>query len=172
MLSHEQLYDSYAWYAVWTRSRHEHVVRQQLTQKNMETFLPTIRRWSRWKDRRKMIEWPLFPGYCFVRFNGLDTLPILKCAGVLSVVSFVGKPAPIADRELESLRLLVQSTVPYDPCPIAREGAIVEVIAGPLRGITGRLLHKNAKRATVVLSVDLINQAAKVEVHAADIGLP
>jgi len=49
-----------AWYAVWTRSRHEQVVRQQLLQKNIETFLPTIARWSRWKDRRKKIGWPLF----------------------------------------------------------------------------------------------------------------
>src|SRR6266487_2307173 len=48
------------WFAVWTRSRHEQVVREQLERKNFDAFLPTITRWSRWKDRKKKIDWPLF----------------------------------------------------------------------------------------------------------------
>ena len=59
----------HAWYAIWTRSRHEQVVREQLERKRFEAFLPTITRWSRWKDRKKKIDWPLFPGYCFARFD-------------------------------------------------------------------------------------------------------
>jgi len=81
--------DTSAWYAVWTRSRHEQVVREQLERKGLEAFLPTITKWSRWKDRKKQIDWPLFPGYCFVRFNGVDRLSVLKCTGVVSIVSFV-----------------------------------------------------------------------------------
>ena len=67
------------WFALWTRSRHEQVVREQLEHKEIETFLPTITRWSRWKDRRKKIAWPLFPGYCFVRFDIEARLAILRC---------------------------------------------------------------------------------------------
>src|SRR4249919_3844250 len=95
------------WYAVWTRSRHEQTVRDQLERKHIEAFLPTITRWSRWKDRKKKIDWPLFPGYCFARFDPADTLPILKCTGVVNIVSFEGKPAAIPDYELDSIRLLV-----------------------------------------------------------------
>ena len=62
------------WFAIWTRSRHEQVVREQLERKRVEAFLPTITRWSRWKDRKKKIDWPLFPGYCFARFDPPDTL--------------------------------------------------------------------------------------------------
>ena len=57
------------WFAIWTRSRHEQMVREQLERKKIDAFLPTITRWSRWKDRKKKIDWPLFPGYCFARFN-------------------------------------------------------------------------------------------------------
>ena len=53
------------WFAVWTRSRHEHVVQDHRARRDIEVFLPTIIRWSRWKDRKKQITWPLFPGYCF-----------------------------------------------------------------------------------------------------------
>jgi len=157
------------WFAVWVRSRHEQVVREQLEQKHVEAFLPTITRWSRWKDRKKKIDWPLFPGYCFARFNPADTLPILICTGVVNIVSFEGKPASIPDFELDSIRLLVGSELQFDPCPMIREGMMVEVIHGPLRGVMGRLVRKDAQRARLVLSVDLIGQAVSVEVDAADV---
>ena len=157
------------WYAVWTRSRHEQVVRDQLARKQIEAFLPTITRWSRWKDRKKKVDWPLFPGYCFVRFDLVDTLPVLKCTGVVNIVSFDGRPAQIPDLELDSIRLLVGSELQYDPCPLIREGMMVAVVHGPLRGVVGRLMRKDAKRATLVLSVDLIGQGVSVEVDAADV---
>jgi transcriptional antiterminator NusG len=157
------------WFAIWTRSRHEQVVRDQLERKKIDAFLPTVTRWSRWKDRKKKIDWPLFPGYCFARFEAVDTLPILKCTGVVNIVSFEGKPAPIPDYEVDSVRLLVGSELQYDPCPMIREGSMVEVVHGPLRGVIGRLLRKDAPKARLVLSVDLIGQAVSVEVDAADV---
>ena len=158
-----------SWYAVWTRSRHEQTVLEQLAQKHIDVFLPTITRWSHWKDRKKKIDWPLFPGYCFARFDPADALSVLKCAGVVSIVSFDGKPAPIPAYELDSIRLLVASELQYDPCPLIREGMMVEVVHGPLRGVIGRLLRKDAHRARLVLSVDLIGQAVSVEVDAGDV---
>jgi transcription antitermination factor NusG len=157
-----------AWYAVWTRSRHEQVVREQLERKGIEAFLPTITKWSRWKDRKKQIEWPLFPGYCFVRFNAADRLPVLKCTGVVNIVSFDGDIVPIPEHEIDGIRRLLQSDLQFDPCPLIREGMLVEVIHGPLKGVVGRLVRKGA-HARLVLSVDLIGQAVSVEVDAADV---
>ena len=65
--------------------------------KGLDAFLPTIPKWSRWKDRKKKIDWPLFPGYCFARFDPVNRLAVLKCAGVVSIVSFNGEIAPIPD---------------------------------------------------------------------------
>ncbi len=156
------------WFALWTRSRHEQVVREQLDQKGVEAFLPTVTRWSRWKDRKKKIDWPLFPGYCFARFHLRDRLPVLKCMGVVSIISFEGEPAPIPEHEIHGIRQLVESDLAYDPCPMIREGMMVEVVHGPLRGVIGRLVRKSEK-ARLVLSVDLIGQAVSVEVDAADV---
>ena len=160
--------DALAWYAVWTRSRHEQVVREQLERKGVEAFLPTITKWSRWKDRKKKIDWPLFPGYCFVRFNGTERLPVLKCTGVVNIISFDGDIAPIPEHEIESIRQLVESDLQFDPCPLIREGMMVEVTHGPLKGVVGRLVRKGA-HARLVLSVDLIGQAVSVEVDASDV---
>jgi len=157
------------WFAIWTRSRHEQVVRQQLERKRVDAFLPTITRWSRWKDRKKKVDWPLFPGYCFARFDPADALSIVKCTGVVNIVSFEGKPAPIPEYELESIRLLVGSELQFDPCPLIHEGMMVSVVHGPLRGVVGRLMRKDASKARRVLSVDLIGQAVSVEVDASDV---
>jgi transcriptional antiterminator NusG len=156
------------WFAIWTRSRHEKMVRDQLAQKDVEVFLPTITKWSRWKDRKKAIDWPLFPGYCFARFNGSERLPVLKVEGVVTIVGTDGVPSPIPAIEIESVRRLIESELSFDPCPLIKEGMMVEVKSGPLKGVVGRLIRKGA-HARLVLSVDLIGQAVSVEVDAADV---
>ncbi len=156
------------WHAVWTRSRHEQVVREQIERKQLDAFLPTITRWSRWKDRKKKIDWPLFPGYCFARFHPDESLAILKCTGVVNIVSIDGRPAAIPDDEIEAIKRLIDSDLKYDPCPLIREGTMVEVQHGALKGVIGRLVRKGA-HARLVLAVDLIGQGVSVEVDAADV---
>lgn len=156
------------WFAVWTRSRHEQVVRAQLGEKQVPAFLPTLTKWSRWKDRRKQIEVPLFPGYVFAHFDPDTRLQVLKCTGVVSIVSVNGSPVPVPDEEIEGIRTLVSSTLPYDPCPTIKTGTMVEVIHGPLTGVVGRLTRKGSQ-ARLILAVNLIGQGVSVQVDAADV---
>jgi transcription antitermination factor NusG len=158
----------FEWYAIWTRSRHEKRVRDQLTQKQVDVFFPTITKWSRWKDRKKQIDWPLFPGYIFARFDANDRLAVLKCDGVVTIVGADGTPSPIPEIEIRGIRTLVESELSYDPCPLIKEGTMVEVKHGPLKGVVGRLTRKGA-HARLILSVDLIGQAVSVQVDAADV---
>ena len=160
---------AFPWFALWTRGRHEQAVREQLVRKNIEAFLPTMPSWRRWKDRKKKIDVPLFPGYCFARFDPGVALPVLTCPGVVSIVSVAGTPAPIPEMEIDNVRVLTDSELPFDPCPLIREGTTVEVFHGPLCGVIGRLVHKDAERCRLVLSVDLIGQALSVDVDAADV---
>jgi len=140
----------------------------QLREKHIEAFLPTITRWSRWKDRKKRIDWPLFPGYCFVRIAPEDALPVRKCIGVVDIIANQGVLAAVPDQEVEGIRTLVTSGLACDPCPLIEIGAMVEVVRGPLRGVVGRLARKDS-RARLVLAVNLIGLAVSVQVDAADI---
>jgi transcription antitermination factor NusG len=141
---------------------------QQLAGKGLPAFLPTITRWSHWKDRKKRVDWPLFPGYCFARIDPAESLRVLSCPGVVSLVSFEGRPAPIPDHEIEGVRALVESDLRFDPCPLIHEGDPVEVVRGPLRGVIGRLVRKGA-HARLVVSVGLIGQGVMVDVEAGDV---
>lgn len=156
------------WYAVWTRSRAEKAVADQLARKNIEVFLPTVQRWSRWKDRKKRIDWPLFPGYCFARFELTGILDVLKSSGVATVVSFDGKPAPIPHQEVAAIQRLIETELQFDPCPLLHEGDLVEVVRGPLKGVVGRLVQKGPK-TKLVLSITMINRAVAVVFDAADV---
>ena len=156
------------WYALRTRSRHEKMVRDQLAQQGIEPLLPTVKRLSQWKDRKKEVEVPLFSGYCFVRFASDQKLPVLKTVGVVDIVGGGQRPEPIPDEEITAIQTLIASVLPYDPHPYLQEGMKVEVIRGPLQGLHGILLRKE-KRHRLILGVRLIQQAAAVEIDTADV---
>ena len=160
--------DDLAWFAVVTRSRHERKVHDQLQSRDVESLLPSVRRWSRWRDRRKLIEWPLFPGYCFARCSSRNVRTVLACSGVVHVVSFAGGPAPVPDYEIDGIRQLLASAVPHDPCPFVDVGTWVQVIYGPLRGVRGRLVSKD-RSTTLVLAIEMLGRALSVRIDAADV---
>jgi len=157
-----------AWFAVLTRSRHERKVHDQLLSRGVESFLPSVSRWSRWRDRRKLIDWPLFPGYCFARCESRDVRPVLACKGVVHLVSFAARPAPVPDYEIDGIRRLLASTLPHDPCPFIDVGTMVQVVYGPLRGVRGRLIHKE-QNTRLVLAIEMLGRALSVQVDAADV---
>lgn len=156
------------WYAIRTRSRHEKLVRDQLDKQGIEPLLPTVKRLSQWKDRKKEIEVPLFSGYCFVRFSQQEKLPVQQVAGVVEIVGNGSRPEPIPEEEIDALRRLMTSVLPYDPHPYLHEGMNVEVVRGPLQGIHGILLRKE-KRHRLIIGVHLIQQAAAVEIDVNDV---
>lgn len=156
------------WYVLRTRSRHEKTVRDQLVGRDVETFLPVVEQWSRWKDRRKKVAFPLFPGYCFARFPLVERLRVLNVVGVADLVGTGGRPEPVSDLEIEAIQRLTQTTLQYDPHPFLVEGMDVEVVRGPLVGVRGKLLRKD-RVTRLVLAVTLIRQAAVVEIHPADV---
>jgi transcription antitermination factor NusG len=154
-----------AWYALRTRSRHEKVVRDQLTTRGIEPFLPLVTRWRQWADRRKQVTFPLFPGYCFARFPLRDRLAVLTAVGAVEILGNGDGPVPVPEAEIEGVRRLATCTLPVDPHPYLRDGDWVEVTRGPLAGLQGILLRKGA-RARLVISVRLIERAVSVELDA------
>jgi len=156
------------WYALRTRSRHERRVYDQLSTRGIEAFLPHIDRWRQWKDRRKLVAFPLFPGYCFARFAAAQRIAVLRAFGMVQIVGNREGPLPIPEAEIAGIQRLVTSTLPYDPHPYLDAGMRVEVVRGPLAGLTGILVRKGPK-ARFVISVNLIQQAAAVELDGSDL---
>ena len=155
------------WFALQTRSRHEKIVRRELTNRNIEQFLPTVKRLSEWKDRKKEIEFPLFPGYCFARFSLHNRLAVLQSPGVVHIVGAV-RPEPIPDLEIESLKIVLNNRTRYELYPYLKEGCLVEVTKGPMQGLKG-VFVRHARSSRLVISINLIQRAVAVEVDASTV---
>ena len=92
------------WFAACTRSNHEKCAATQLEGDAIEHFLPLYESVRKWKDRRKRLELPLFPGYLFVRIPLEQRLRVLVTPGVVRLVGFDNRPAALPDGEIEALR--------------------------------------------------------------------
>ena len=158
------------WYAVQTRSRFEKVVRADFAGRGIEHYLATFEDVHQWKDRKKVVELPLFSGYIFVRLEDTEAarLQVLRTNGVVRILGSSGVMEPIPDREIDAIRQLLSSGKRCYSHPFIREGAWVRVRRGPLAGIEGRLVRvKNQTR--LVLSVELLSQSVATEVDAWDV---
>jgi transcription antitermination factor NusG len=155
------------WYAIYTRSRHEKKVAANLEEKRVEVFLPLRSVLSRWKDRRKEVQLPLFSGYLFVRIHREQRLPVLQTSGVVRFVGNGDGLDPVPEEQIISIQRLMESGLRYDPYPYLKEGMQVRVVRGPLKGVEGILIDKR-KKHLLVLSVDMIQQSAAMQVDISD----
>lgn len=156
------------WYAAYTCARHEKCVARHLEVRGIDFFLPLYRSLRRWKDRRKMIDLALFPGYVFVKMPLENRFRILGLPGMVRLVSFDGKPAALPEQEIETLRNSLNQQVYAEPHPYLQVGRRVRVEHGPLTGLQGFLVRKKDK-CRLVISLDLIQRSIAAEVDAADV---
>jgi len=155
------------WYAAYTCPRHEKFVAHQMSDHGIGCLLPLYRSVRRWKDRRKLLELPLFPGYVFLQIGLQDRLRVLRVPGVVNLVSFNGKPAPLEDSEVEFLQRGYASER-IKPHPFIKVGRRVRVSSGPMAGLEGVLVRKKDS-CRVVLSIELIRRAVCVEVDESEV---
>jgi transcription termination/antitermination protein NusG len=156
------------WFAVKTRARHEKKVRDRLLNRGLELLLPLVLRRQRWSDRIKHVELPLFSCYCFVRLSEDTRRVVLEAPGVVSIVGYGERPEPIPEPEIEALKRLCLSKLPCDVYPHLAEGAMVEIVRGPLAGVRGRLLKQDGS-VRLALTVNLLQQSAVVKIDASDV---
>jgi transcription antitermination factor NusG len=156
------------WYAAYTCANHERRVQGQLEHRSVESFLPLYRSVRRWKDRRVLLDLPLFPGYIFVRLALRDRLRVLQIPSVVRLVGFNGIPAPLPDQDIESLRGALRQQLRAEPHPYLTIGKRVRILRGPLEGREGILVRRKAN-LRVILSIDLIVRSIVVDVDAVDV---
>jgi len=153
------------WLAIHTRHQHENLAARSLVYKGFEVFLPQYTWQRQWSDRTRELSAPLFPCYLFLRGATEQQIRILTTPGVLGVVEFAGVPAIIPDTEIEAVRQSIEQRARVEPYPFLKCGEWVRVKAGPLEGIEG-ILVRNKKHFRLVLSVQLLQKSAAVEVDA------
>lgn len=160
--------DAQSWWAIYTRHQHEKIVAEILEMKGVEVFLPLYASMRRWRDRRKLLHMPLFPGYVFVRETLAHRLHVLTTPGVHMILSQGDRAASIPENEIEAIRRTVGENRRVEPHPFLKCGERVRVTNGSLSGVEGILVRKkNVYR--LVLSVQMLAQSVAVEIDASDV---
>lgn len=159
-----------SWYAVQTRSRHEKLVARQLEGQGFMTFLPLSQQLREWSDRRKIVEFPLFPGYTFLQmfYEPQARLRVLRTEGVVSFVGNHGQGIPIPDQQIEHVQTLLSSKVPIESHPFLKIGQRVRIRGGALNGTEGLLVGQDSDRA-LVISVDLIQRSVSIRLQGYEV---
>lgn len=158
------------WYACYTRARAEKRVADLLGDRGLEAFLPLVPRLSQWKDRRTVVEWPMFPSYVFGRFDLRYAHDVLAIPGVTALVRAADRPLAIPEAEIENVRRFVEllrggnCAEAVAPKPrLFERGEWVEVAEGPWQGLRG-VVVEGRNRGRVLVGLMAIGQGMEIQI--------
>lgn len=100
-----------AWYALRVTPQREYVAAFHLSQRGIETFVPTETRW-RWANRyarsrkaKREVEFPVMPHYVFAGFAGpVPWLHVFETPFVHSVVGHSGQPWQLKGKDWDGFK--------------------------------------------------------------------
>ncbi len=156
------------WLVLYTRSRFEKQVHQQLLNEHIESYLPSKTVVKKWSDRRKSVEEPLFPGYVFMHTTEKERLNALDTSGVVRCVMFNNKVAVVRDVEIENIKRLLGKGNIVEVHPSLVAGTRVRIVRGLFEGIEGVLADIRGKRKFAV-TLEALGRSVLTEVPGGDV---
>jgi transcription antitermination factor NusG len=152
------------WIAVYTKSRHEKVVIQELENKNIEAYCPIFKERRQWSDRKRWVEFPLFRSYVFAKIELKNSLYVLQAMGVHHIIKFQGNISIIPDEIIQNIKSMIDGGFTVEQVEYFVKGDEVIVVDGPLKGMDG-IVVKIKNENKLVLKVAAIQQAIAVQIH-------
>jgi transcription antitermination factor NusG len=162
-----------AWFALHVKARHEFLVQNDLLKNGMEAYLPTVNRLSQWKDRKKMVDFPLFPGYLFSRVLPEPDrfLELVKTRGVVRLLCAVpGRPTPVPESEIAALKALLASDKELDVHPELQPGKAVRITKGIFENVEG-VVSRRGGQFLLHVNISLLGRCVTVRMCTADVEL-
>ncbi|BAX82646.1 UpxY family transcription antiterminator [Labilibaculum antarcticum] len=159
-----------SWYAIYTKSRSEKKLYDELIEKGLEGYMPVRKELRVWSDRKKWVETPLFTSYVFVRVNKFEYFEVLKSDLAVRYVSFEGKAVPIPANQIEAIRFFLSDSnrdVEMTSENL-KKGDLLEVIKGPLKGVQGEVIQMRGK-SRIVLRFPSLGCCVHTEISLAEV---
>jgi len=136
------------WFAVHTRSKSEKFVQRMLSKKGIHAYLPIQKLLRRYTRSTRMVEKPLINSYVFVKIIKSEYVPVLETENVAGFVKFSKNMLSIPEDEIDVLRrITLEEGLDVEAIPGQfAEGDPVEISAGNLLGMKGRIVKLEGKR--------------------------
>ncbi|MBA4251670.1 MAG: hypothetical protein C0425_08575 [Chlorobiaceae bacterium] len=126
------------WIALYTRSRQEQSVAQQLTMCGIESFVPMRKELHKWSDRKQLVDVPLIPSYVFAYLPLNKHHQVFCVPRIVRIVMFNNRVAIVNPSEIELLRKVCRTENPVSMkrLKFCIEDE-VEIISGLFAGYSG-----------------------------------
>jgi transcriptional antiterminator RfaH len=156
------------WYALYTKPHKERQVKGLLRQQGIETYLPTVRRKYRRRDRPDRVVF--FPCYLFARVDFDATLrsDIAWMPGMRRIVGTGDQPAIVPDEIRALVRRRLEGTDEVDPEGL-REGDRVRITSGPLRDLEAVFDQTLSAADRVRILLDVMGRMTPVDIDRSEI---
>lgn len=156
------------WYALYTKPKKEHQVATYLRGQGIETYLPTVQRKVRRRDRPDRVVY--FPCYLFARidFKVVPRSSIAWMPGIRRIVCFGEQPAVVDDQVVRLIRRRLESIeeVGYGQL---RQGDPVRIRAGPLRDLEAIFDCPLSSADRVRILLNVVGRMTPVEIDYSDL---
>ncbi|MBV6440270.1 MAG: UpxY family transcription antiterminator [Haliscomenobacteraceae bacterium CHB4] len=156
------------WFAVHTRSKSEKFVQRMLEKKGIHAWLPLQKLMRRYTRSTRLTEKPLINCYIFVKIAKEKYVPVLETENVAGFVKFGKNLVSIPESEIEMLkRITLEDGLDVEAVKGSfTEGDPVEIAAGNLAGLKGRIVKVEGKRKFQV-ELDYLFHSLLITVDAA-----
>jgi len=154
----------YDWNVVYTYPNCEQKVFDGLLEKNINAYLPCHTVIRQWSDRKKRMNVPLFANYVFVYVSQMERYHVLSVPGITRFICFDGRPAPIPEKQINVIRMILDGNFDVTPEPFYSVGDNVKVIRGPLAGLEGMLIQKKGAQRFYI-RFNSIEQAMSIDIQ-------
>jgi transcription termination/antitermination protein NusG len=147
----------------------DHVARSGLQDKFGEILVPTEEVVEMREGQKRKSERKFFPGYVLVHMEmDEETWHLVK--NVPKVMGFIGgtsdKPAPITDREADSILQRIQEGVEKPkPKVLFEPGEVVRVTDGPFNDFNGVVEEVNYEKSRLRVAVLIFGRSTPVELE-------
>ena len=153
------------WIAVYTKSRHEQIVVNELNKKNIESYCPMFKERRQWSDRKKWVHFPLFRSYVFANIEINENIYVLQTIGVNKIVKFQEKISIIPDQVIDNMKNIIEGGYNIEQADYFIKGDEVRVVSGPLKGLDGVVLDLRGANK-IIIKIEAIQQAFSVEISS------
>ncbi|EQA35520.1 transcription termination/antitermination factor NusG [Leptospira inadai serovar Lyme str. 10] len=156
-----------SWYAIYTFSRSEKKLANELEKKGIESFLPLIPVKKVWSDRVKTIYQPVFASYVFVKIDlNTEKIRVLQTPGAHHLLSVAGVPLPVPEEDINLVRIFVNQFP--ERLQIRNEekmepGNKVLITGGPFKGYRAIVLRK-INSVTVKVAIAGIQSSVAIDI--------
>ena len=157
------------WYVVNTKPREDIVAMAKLRQDGFEVYQPLMQKYVFHARKKTLKKVPLFPNYIFVNSESSEIalFKIKWCHGVRRMLIDNNNPVPISGDFIETLKAIETKGEGVIKKPVEYEkGELVRVMSGPMKDVIGIFESWDSDEGRVRILVEIVNQQAKVVLHA------